>query len=177
MQTLDNLRGKFDEQKTGYTVWNIVNIWKETRPNLGTADLSRLNLLKTGLQYEFCYYRKDCRYNSACFDNSIIADKFFLPQGHNSSVSSLAFHPKGKTMISGSWDNTIKVWDLNTGKCLATMTSLPGILLAGCSFRNLHPDSQLSAEAKNIMRQYGVIFDENDEKRWNEAIHRAFPEG
>ncbi|MEJ7737460.1 MAG: hypothetical protein WKF97_08550, partial [Chitinophagaceae bacterium] len=82
-----------------------------------------------------------------------------------------AFHPGGKTFISGSWDNTIKAWDLQTGECLTTIKNIGGLLVAGCSFLNLHPASELSAEAKNIMRQYGAIFDEEDEKRWNEAIH------
>ena len=79
MQTLDRLRGELMKEKTGYATWNILNIWKDTRPNLGGADLSGLNLLKTGLQYVSCYCRNGCRYNSAVFDNSLIADKFFLP--------------------------------------------------------------------------------------------------
>ncbi|KAG6327555.1 hypothetical protein ID866_11532 [Astraeus odoratus] len=35
--------------------------------------------------------------------------------GHRSIVSSVAFSPDGKRIASGSWDNTICLWDAETG--------------------------------------------------------------
>ncbi|MCV3214580.1 hypothetical protein OGM63_13835, partial [Plectonema radiosum NIES-515] len=42
--------------------------------------------------------------------------------GHSSSVTSVAFSSDGKTVASGSYDNTIKIWDISTGKVIRTLT-------------------------------------------------------
>ena len=36
--------------------------------------------------------------------------------GHSGSVYSVAYSPDGKHLVSGSYDNTVKVWDAQTGK-------------------------------------------------------------
>ncbi len=41
--------------------------------------------------------------------------------GHTDLVWSLAFSPDGKTLASGSWDNTIKLWDVASGKERSTL--------------------------------------------------------
>jgi len=43
-------------------------------------------------------------------------------KGHLSSVVSVAISPDGKCFASGSFDNTIKLWELETGKLLRTFT-------------------------------------------------------
>ena len=36
--------------------------------------------------------------------------------GHSDLVYSVAYSPDGKHVVSGSRDNTVKVWDAQTGK-------------------------------------------------------------
>src|ERR1700709_2039630 len=36
-------------------------------------------------------------------------------QGHNGAVSSVAYSPNGKQIVSGSEDNTIRIWEADTG--------------------------------------------------------------
>ena len=43
--------------------------------------------------------------------------KFCTLEGHANSVHSVALSGDGGTLVSGSSDNTIKVWDLGTGAC------------------------------------------------------------
>ncbi|MEN8221329.1 MAG: hypothetical protein ABFS56_34280, partial [Pseudomonadota bacterium] len=45
-------------------------------------------------------------------------DKVVLQLGHSSIVESVAFSPDGKTALSGSWDDTVKWWDLSSGRVI-----------------------------------------------------------
>ncbi|MEH2278311.1 MAG: AAA-like domain-containing protein, partial [Nostoc sp.] len=42
-------------------------------------------------------------------------------EGHSNSVFSVVFSPDGKTLASASGDNTIKLWNLDTGKEITTL--------------------------------------------------------
>ncbi|WP_396753935.1 WD40 repeat domain-containing protein, partial [Microcystis aeruginosa] len=42
--------------------------------------------------------------------------------GHSREVLSVVYSPDGRYLASGSWDKTIKIWDVATGKQLRTLT-------------------------------------------------------
>lgn len=42
-------------------------------------------------------------------------------KGHTGIVSCVAFSPDGNSIISGSWDETIKIWDSKSGKEMMTL--------------------------------------------------------
>lgn len=42
-------------------------------------------------------------------------------RGHEGEVDAVTITPNGRFAISGSWDSTLRVWDLATGKCLRVL--------------------------------------------------------
>src|SRR5262249_15722667 len=44
-------------------------------------------------------------------------------EGHSKPIFSLAFSPDARFLVSGSWDKTVKVWDLSNDQLLHTLTA------------------------------------------------------
>ena len=47
--------------------------------------------------------------------NAATGDPFGSPLGHTDRVTGVCFDPTGKTIVSCSWDKTIRFWDSATG--------------------------------------------------------------
>jgi WD40 repeat protein len=69
-------------------------------------------------------------------------------------VSSVVLSPDGQTLISGSLDNTIKVWNLNSGEELRSLPRQPSIVES----ISLSPDGQTLASGGwgNIIKLWNL---------------------
>lgn len=53
--------------------------------------------------------------------------------GHTAEIVSLDFDTPGNRIITGSFDNTVKVWDVRTGRCVHSLTGHQGEI-SSCQF-------------------------------------------
>ncbi|NIM15373.1 MAG: SMEK domain-containing protein [Candidatus Aminicenantes bacterium] len=44
-----------------------------------------------------------------------------------------------------------------TNNTIRTFTNIPGLLVQGCSFKNLHPRSKMSEKSKQLLKMYGAV--------------------
>jgi len=47
-------------------------------------------------------------------------------KGHSDKINSLCFSPNSRWILSGSSDNTMRLWEVSTGRCLYTFSEHPG---------------------------------------------------
>jgi WD40 repeat protein len=74
-------------------------------------------------------------------------------------VRSVAFSSDGKTLASGSYDGTIKLWDRQTGACLHTLRSDRPY-----ERMNITQVKGLTEAQKATLRLLGAIEDEEQEQ-------------
>ena len=48
-----------------------------------------------------------------------------LPQGHTDAVNSVAYSSDGTQLASGSYDDIVRIWDVASGECRATLDVSP----------------------------------------------------
>jgi len=63
-------------------------------------------------------------------------------KGHGGMISSIAFSSDGKKLVSGSEDQTVKLWDFNSGSCEKTFTNPLFLLSSGVSAVSISSDGE-----------------------------------
>lgn len=78
----------------------------------------------------------------------VIGAKFLTLDGHGAGVRSVSFSADGALALSGSHDNTVKVWDVETGRMLKTFRGHDS-WVRSCAFS---PDSRMVVSASHDHR-------------------------
>lgn len=61
---------------------------------------------------------------SSCAEKSDLEfSKVYNLKGHTKDIWSLAFRPDGKELLSGSADSTVKIWNMDNGELIKTLTN------------------------------------------------------
>ncbi|XZE56897.1 hypothetical protein SH139x_003948 [Planctomycetaceae bacterium SH139] len=98
-------------------------------------------------------------------------------QGHTGMVNDLEYSPDGRYIISGGFDNTVRIWDAESGKLLRTLSSFDsaildvafdasGALIAAASGNSVRIfDTKTGAEVNRLRGRYGaVVFGAEDKQ-------------
>ncbi len=94
-------------------------------------DFSRLDLSSISLfPYRTNLTTIKLSTQSERLNKTKITGKTFSAEGHYDSVTAVAITPNGKQLISGSKDNTIRIWDIETGENTNTLKGHEGWIQA-----------------------------------------------
>jgi WD40 repeat protein len=72
--------------------------------------------------------------------------------GHIGWVRSVSFSPDGRVLVSGSQDETIKLWDVKTGECLKILR--PERLYEGMNITGV---TGLTEATKTTLKALGAV--------------------
>jgi WD40 repeat protein len=79
-------------------------------------------------------------------------------EGHSDAIASISFSPDGRTLASGSFDHTVKLWDIETGEEKATFA------LSDWASAEFSPDGQTLAALSDgkVTLFFGTLPDAGD---------------
>ncbi len=109
--------------------------WLPKKPALVTTDEEAPKGLQGQVPQLFMgqLARQNGQTNKRCF------------KGHNWSVEAVAYAPDGQSLASASYDNTVKLWDAETGECQQTLKGHDRVVTAVA----YAPDGQSLASASH----------------------------
>ena len=116
-ETVQSLWTQFTEQSENgsYGIYNLLEL--EKRVNKG--NLSKMDLRGVNLQNQ---QFSDTEGHRTVFRKTKIGTGTFSSQGHLAAVTSVAWSPDGCKIVSGSYDNTLKIWNVETGEYIETLS-------------------------------------------------------
>lgn len=104
-------------------------------------------LLSLTTQEHFLPKRADLLHNTQ------VAEETFAPEGHSGSVNAVAVSSDGQRCVSAPSDDTLRIWDIDTGQCLKVLQPLPGMTLFDV---DLSAASITSPALAEVLRQNGA---------------------
>lgn len=111
-------------------------------------DMDDLNKLIRASNSEFSYH--DFLVNLS-FANTYDENNFVF-FGHADRVNTVALAPDGRFAISGSEDNTLRLWDLKTGKCLWIFGGHDGGAKFGVKTAAVTPNGRFAISGSETLR-------------------------
>ncbi|MBD2126542.1 hypothetical protein NDI39_05220 [Microcoleus sp. ZQ-A2] len=92
-------------RETGYVAGNVINLLRQMQIDLSGWDFSNLTVWQA--------YVQDATLSGVNFAGAM--------EGHDSMVVSVMFSPDGTRLISGSHDQTVRLWEVSTGEWLKVL--------------------------------------------------------
>ncbi|MCL1883942.1 MAG: hypothetical protein FWF81_09365 [Defluviitaleaceae bacterium] len=100
---------------------NIVATFKDVRRNLAGIDFSNLDLSECRFHGVNCSIGSGAGRFSAIFTDTEISASTFEMEGHLGEILEFTYSDMGEFLFTNSTDNTVKMWETDTGRCLKTI--------------------------------------------------------
>ena len=105
--------------------WGTLKVHRRREQNVRFAFSPDGNTLASSGEDHTVYVWKVADYrnlNHTVFNSDETIHPHLTLEGHTNHIGALAFSPDGKTLASGGWDRTIRLWDVETGDSVFTIT-------------------------------------------------------
>jgi len=111
-------------------VWDV-----QTGEPLSSFDVSH-GTISAGSQIETLEYSPDGRWLAlpGVIYDAVTGEEIFLLPGHTKGISQLAFNSDGTHLITASYDQTVKTWDMTPSNEVLTLSHPSGDFLYGVAF-------------------------------------------